>query len=699
VKTMAGTDSQLASGKVTAGHLKRKAYLYVRQSTLRQVLENCESTLRQYGLRTRAEALGWPPERIVVIDSDLGQSGATAVDRVGFQRLVAEVGLGHAGIVIGLEVSRLARSCTDWHRLLEICALTETLILDEDGLYDPSQFNDRLLLGLKGAMSEAELHVLKARLRGGIENKARRGELKQPLPTGFVYTPDGRVTLDPDQQVQTALHLLFNTFQRTGSALATVRTFRDQQLDFPGPIQSGPRAGEVSWGPLLHTRVISILKNPRYAGAFFFGRSKTRRGADGKSRFQMLPRDEWHTLIQNAHAGYITWLQFEQNLERLHDNAQAHGEDRRQSPPREGSALLQGLVICGVCGRRMAVGYHTRAGHSVPDYCCVKERVQRGARSCQYVPGEYVDKAIGSLLLEVVTPVALEVAIQVQQELLSRSAEVDNLRRQKVERARYEADLAQRRYLRVDPDNRLVATALEAEWNSALRALTEAQEDYEKQQGADLLVVTEAQRGDILALATNFPRLWQDPLTPDRERKRMVRLMLEDVTLTRTDRVLVQVRFKGGAQRVLEVPLPRPIGELRRTDASTVAEIDLLLEHHTDREIAAILDARGLQTGAGLPFRPLSVRTLRKAYGLADRYTRLRQRGLLTVSEVAEQLGVSTGTVAKWRRRGLLRAHAYGDEVYLIEPPDASLPRKHAHKKDHPRRATAMTANERRGAV
>lgn len=676
---MAGSNLQ-SSNKVTASHLKRNAYLYVRQSTLRQVLENSESTKRQYGLRERAVALGWPLERVVVIDSDLGQSGASAVDRVGFQRLVAEVGMGHAGIVLGLEVSRLARSCTDWHRLLEICALTGTLILDEDGVYDPSHFNDRLLLGLKGAMSEAELHILKGRLRGGIESKARRGELKQALPAGFVYTPDGRVVLDPDQQIQEAIRLLFNTFRRTGSAVATVRVFGEEHLDFPSLIRSGPRAGGVVWGQLIHTRVVDILKNPRYAGAFFFGRSVTRKTVDGKTQFQKLPRDEWHTLIQDAHAGYISWEQYEQNLERLRQNAQAYGEDRRQSPPREGSALLQGLVVCGVCGKRMTVRYHLRGKCSVPDYWCVKERVQRGGHNCQCIAGADVDKAIGGLLLEAVTPVALEVAMQVQQELLSRSAEVDLLRRQKVERARYEAELAQRRYLRVDPDNRLVATALEAEWNSALRGLTDAQEEYEKQQGADPCTLTEAQRNDIMALATDFPRLWHYPRTPDRERKRMVRLMLEDVTLTRNDRVLVQVRFRGGAERVLEVPLPRPIGDLRRTEAGTVAEVDRLLDHHTDQEIAAILNGRGLQTGAGLPFQSLSVRTLRKAYGLADRYTRLRRQGLMTVHEMAEKLSITLATLAIWRRSGLIQGHSYADRKYLFKPPDENLPRKHARR-------------------
>jgi DNA invertase Pin-like site-specific DNA recombinase len=313
--------------KVTPRHLRRHAYLYVRQSTLRQVFENTESTARQYALRQRAVALGWPQDQVIVIDTDQGQSGASAAGREGFQRLVAEVGLGRAGLVMGLEVSRLARNSTDWHRLLEICALSDTLILDEDGLYDPAHFNDRLLLGLKGTMSEAELHVLRARLRGGILNKARRGELETPLPIGLVYGADGRVALDPDQQIQGTVRLFFETFRRVGSAIATVKTFRHQRLMFPRHARSGPRGGEVLWDVLEHARALEVLHNPRYAGAFFFGRTRQRRSPEGASRFELLPRDEWIALVPEAHPGYITWAEYEDNQRRLRENAQAHGAD------------------------------------------------------------------------------------------------------------------------------------------------------------------------------------------------------------------------------------------------------------------------------------------------------------------------------------------------------------------------------------
>src|SRR5207248_975651 len=427
-----------------------------------------------YALRQQAIALGWPVEQVIVIDSDLGQSGASAVDREGFQRLVAEVGVGKAGIVLGLEVSRLARNSTDWHRLLEICALTDTLILDEDGVYDPAHFNDRLLLDLKGTMSEAELHVLRARLQGGIRNKARRGELFVRPPMEFVYNADEKLVMDPDQQVQEAVRLLFETFRRTSSAMATVKYFARQGLQFPRHVHTGPNKGEVVWAGLEHSRALRILHNPTYAGAFVYGRTHTRKTVDGDWIIEDVPREQWEVLIRQAHAGYIDWDEYEQNQRRLRDNRQAYGKDRRQSPPREGPALLQGLLICGCCGKRMTVRYHSRREQLIPDYVCQRDGIEHREPICQHIPGAAIDEAVGNILVEAVTPVTLEVALAVQQELQSRLDEADRLRQQQVERSRYEAELARRRYLRVDPDNRLVADSLEADWNAKLEMLPDA---------------------------------------------------------------------------------------------------------------------------------------------------------------------------------------------------------------------------------
>ena len=505
--------------KVSAGHLKRNAYLYIRQSTPRQVVDHSESTKRQYALRQRALALGWHNDRIVIIDNDQGQSGASAADREGFQTLVAEVGMGHAGLVIGLEVSRLARNSSDWHRLLEICALTDTLILDEDGLYDPAHFNDRLLLGLKGTMSEAELHVMQARMRGGLLSKARRGELHVPLPVGFLYDTQGQVMLDADHQVQESLRFLFQCFRRLGSASAVVNAFREASLLFPHRPRGGPQDGELTWVKLRISRTLFVLHNPRYAGAFVYGRTRKRKTVEG--HLARLPRDEWHTLLIGAHAGYIPWEQYEENQRRLHENAHALGPERRKSPPREGPALLQGLVLCGVCGERMKVIYHVRAGQRVPDYVCDGRTVDDPQPICQWIAGSEVDAVVSDLLLDVMTPVAIDVTLAVQQELQARLDDVDQLRREQVERARYEAELAQRRYLRVDPDNRLVADTLEVDWNRKLRALQDAQQEYEQQHQKDRVAIDDELRARLHVLATDFPRVWRDPTTPDRERKRL----------------------------------------------------------------------------------------------------------------------------------------------------------------------------------
>jgi len=666
-----------AHQKVTPSHLRRDAYLYIRQSTVRQVFENTESTRRQYALRERAVALGWTIEQVHVIDSDQGKSGASSADREGFQKLVGEVGMGRAGIVLGLEVSRLARNSTDWHRLLEICALTDTLILDEDGIYSPGDFNDRLLLGLKGTMSDAELHVLRARLRGGILNQARRGALKTLLPVGLVHDSAGHVVLDPDAEVRKSIAHMFETFERTGSASATVKHFRQQQLRFPHRPRSGPHKGELLWKPLCHGRVLHMLHNPRYAGAYFFGRHRVHKRPGNRCKLEALPRDEWIALLPDAHPGYISWDQFEANLAQLRDNAQAHGSERRKSPPREGPALLQGLVVCGVCGHRMTVRYHTRKGRLWPDYVCQRERIDKAEAVCQTIPGQGLDDAIGELLLETVTPVTLEVALQVQAEIEARATEADALRRQRVERARYEADLARRRFMEADPANRLVVDVLEAEWNEKLRALNDAQEELEHRQAQEQREFSQEQREQILALATDFPRLWSDPKTPQRERKRMVRLLLEDVTLTKADALLVGVRFRGGATRSLTLPLAQNAWQLRQTSAEVVAEIDALLDDHTESQIACILNERGHVTGEGKLFLARTVSRLRRDYSLMPRYDRLRKAGMLTLCETASLLGVSANTVKIWRRRGLLRGHAYNEKnECLFEPPGDDPPRK-----------------------
>jgi hypothetical protein len=387
-------------------------------------------------------------------------------------------------------------------------------------------------------------------------------------------------------------------------------------------------------------------------------------------------------LILDAHPAYITWRDYEENLRRLQENAQTSGVEKR-SAVREGPSLLQGLAICGVCGSRMTVGYRQRKAGLAPFYICQGprevDRIEKGY--CQRISGYSLDKAIGALLVETVTPLALEVALNVQQELKSRWDEADRLRRLQVDRARYESELARRRFLRVDPDNRLVAASLEAEWNSKLRALAEAELNYERQRQADQLTVNTEQREQVLALATNFPQLWNDPATADRERKRMVRLLIEDVTIRKGEQVQLDVRFRGGMAKTLMLPRPLSFCESHKQNPELVAEMDLLLDDYNYADVARILNENGFKTGDGLPLTSPAVGYIRTAYGLKSRFDRLRARGMLTMFEMARRCGVSTNTIGHWRQKGVIRAHAINDRNhFLFEDPGANPPRKHVRE-------------------
>jgi DNA invertase Pin-like site-specific DNA recombinase len=682
-----------ASSKVTAAHLSRQALLYVRQSSLKQVINNTESAIRQYDLRGKAVALGWAADQVTVIDIDQGQSGASAADREGFQQLVAEVSLGRAGIVLGLECSRLARNSADWHQLLELCGMTGTLICDEDGLYDPRNFNDRLLLGMKGQMSEAELHFIRARLRGGILSKARRGELITPLPIGLVYDAAGHVILDPDTAVRGALAHLFATFAATGSATACVKAFNAAGLSFPWRHRTGPRKGEIDWKPLAHHVVLRVLHNPRYAGAFTFGRYRDIKLPGGKWSRTALPRPEWIAFIPGAHPGYITLDQYDANRARLAQNAAAHGRDRTAGPPREGPALLQGIIACGSCGRRMTVRYHQRRGRELPTYLCQRDGIEHARKICQAVPGADLDERIGQLLIDTLTPLTIEAALTVTAELQHRSDEADALRTAHVERARYLADLARRRYLAVDPANRLVAGTLEADWNTALRALDQAQDACDQARKHDTGQLTDAQKTRIGQLVTDLPAIWNDPATPARERKRIARLLLTDVTVTRTrDTITAHVRLPGGQHHTLTTPVPPTAAQMRKTPAEAVTAIDELLGTHTHTEIAGILNDRGVTSGEGRPFHRLMVRNIRDDYGLRSRQQRLRDAGMLPLAETAALLGVSAGTVKAWHHAGLITGHPYNDKGQCLYPPPGPNPPTRTQGRKLSKRAALLAA-------
>ena len=507
-------------------------------------------------------------------------------------------------------------------------------------------------------------------------SKARRGELITPLPVGLAYDAAGHVILDPDTAVRGAVAHLFATFTATGSATACVKAFNTAGLSFPWRHRMSPRKGEIDWKPLAHHVVLRILHNPRYAGAFTFGRHRDIKLPGGKLSRTALPREEWISFIPGAHPGYITLDQYDANRARLAASAAAHGSDRTAGPPREGPALLQGIIICGTCGQRMTIRYHQRHDQEVPTYVCQRDGISHGRRICQAIPGAGLDQQIGQLLIDTLTPLAVEAALQVSADLQQRAAEADALRAAHVERARYHADLARRRYLAVDPANRLVAGTLEADWNTALRALGDTQAAYDKARDQHPGTLTPAQKDRIAQLVTDLPGIWNDPATPMRERKRIARLLLTDVTATRTsDTITAHVRLAGGQHRTLTLPVPEPAWKTRQTPAATITEIDTLLNHHTCAEIAGILRSRGLANGQGQPLTPVMVQRAIRTYQLRSRRQRLADAGLIPLSQMAALLGVSTGTVKIWYHAGIVTGQRYNDKgQVLYHPPDPANP-------------------------
>ena len=673
----------ITTDRITVGHLKRKAYLYVRQSTLYQTEQNPESLERQYDFRKQALGLGWHQDQIVTLDEDLGQSGAEATHRTDFQRLVADVGLGQVGVVLSLEVSRLARNSADWHRLLELCAMTDTLILDEDGLYDPNQFNDRLLLGLRGTMSEAELHFLRARLYGGKLNKARRGELRTMLPAGLIYDPEGHVQLDPDRQVQQAIATVFDLFERLRSAWQVVCQLQQAEIRLPVRLRAGPQAGETVWTEASLSRVLKILKNPRYAGMYFYGRTRQRKGVPA----QTLPAAQWKVQIPNAHPGYIPWEQFEANQQILAENDPRMKSRSARLPPREGPALLQGILLCGRCGRRMTVYYNRRSTGKVSlIYCCGYESKERGGKLCQLVPGRGVDQAIGRLAVQALTPEAVDAAVAVFEELQRRNVELAALYQSQVERAHHDAESAQRQFFLTNPENRLVADNLEKRWNDKLYALAEAENAFTGWKEKNRFDVSPPAREDMLQFVRDFPALWDHPQTTARDRKQMLRLMIQDVTLLRGDDIHVCVRWKGGATSELHLSIPPCAWELRRTPQVVLDRIADLAKEYTDEKIAEILNREGLHSNTVQTFTYEHIARLRIAKGIPGYYDHLRRAGMVTCKEIMARTGVGEETVRKWRRSGLMRAIRYSRKRWLYEFPGQEILSQHPKRRPAKRR-------------
>ena len=586
------------SAQITPHHLQRPAYVYVRQSTMGQVRHHQESTERQYALREKAMALGWPETAIRILDGDLGQSGAHSAQREDFKTLVAEVSMDHVGAVLALEVSRLARSNADWQRLLELCALTRTLVIDEDGCYDPGDFNDGLLLGLKGTMAQAELHFLRARLLGGKRNKAAKGELHRPLPVGLVYA-DGQIVLDPDAEVRSAIELVFRLFRDTGSAYGVVQHFAKAGLTFPKRAYGGAWDGRLLWGRLSHERVLGILRNPAYAGAYVYGRYQYQRrlSPDGSvlTKTSVVPMAEWQVNLPGHHPGYIDWATYLDHQARLASNCTLSETTLLSGPAREGLALLQGLLVCAHCGRRVTVRYQGQGGVAPVYLCNWKRREGLDTRDCLSVRCDLLDTVVAEQVLAALQPAELELALRALDELEGREAAQRQHWQLRVQRADYEAQLAERRYAEVDPANRLVAATLEQRWNEALQRLAELQQHSEQANQARSLVLSAAQRAQVLALAEDVPTLWSAPTTTAKDRKRLLRLLIKDVTVERAapKQLRLHMRWQGGALSEVAVSLPLSRPDQVRYPPATVERIKTLAATLDDAQIAAQLNQEG----------------------------------------------------------------------------------------------------------
>ena len=646
-------------GKITAGHLSRQAIVYLRQSSPAQVEHNRESTERQYALAKKACELGWPYERIVVIDEDLGLSGAGWVARSGFARLTAEVALARVGLVLGLEVSRLARNNVDWHRLIDLAGLTDTLIGDADGIYHPALFNDRLLLGLKGTMSEAELHILRARLNGGIRNKAAKGELRRGLPVGFVWgETDGEVLFHTDEAVVTAIRSIFERFAETGSARRVWLWFRAQ--DHKLPLRMSEHA-EIRWVEASYHAIHQVLTNPVYAGAYVYGKTRTEMMLDAsgvrRKRIKHLPRDQWQVLIKEHHQGFIDWQTYEANQQRIARNTRP-GLHKAGGAVREGSALLQGLAYCGHCGRRLRTHYHGR--NSSPGYHCAGERLVEGRGSyCLNIGGVQIDDAVARAFLAALEPAKIRATLAAAEQIeMDRESALKHWRLG-VERASYAVSLAERRYRAVDPDNRLVARGLEREWEESLTSLETAKAELARREQERPRVLSIEEQSRLCALGPDLAAVWAATTTTPRDRKELLGTLIDEV-IVKVERdkhaAHLTLRWKGGALTEIDLRLPRSRPATIRTDEDTIALVRRLAVHYPDTVIAGILNRQGRRTARGYRFegnRVCSLRTHWKIPCFVPK-TDAAAGELLTIKRVATALGVAPSTIHRLINDGII---------------------------------------------
>ena len=646
--------------KLTASHLRRQAFIYPRQSTQAQLERNVESTARQYALVERAVELGFGRQQVVVIDEDLGVSADGLTERSGFARLTAEVALGHAGLVLGLEVSRVARNNSDWYRLLDLCGVTDTVIGDLDGLYHPGSFNDRLLLGLKGTISEAELHMIRQRLDGGIRNKAKRGELRRGLPVGLVWGEgDGEVLLDPDEAVQGAIQTIFDRFAELGSARQVWLWLRSEGIQFPLRRFTG---SEVQWVTPAYHQVHSVLSSPVYAGAYTFGKTRRERYVDEhgqpRKRTRQLPQQDWEVLIWDHHPGFIDKVTFERNQARLAANTRPRAHEPGGAV-REGQALLQGIAVCARCGRKLKVHYQGKRGHKSPAYHCPGSVLVEGrGQWCSRVGGGRIDEAVADALLQALTPAGVKAALRAAEALEQDHDAALKQWRLQVERARYETDRAERRYRQVEPEHRLVARGLERDWEKALGALAEAEAELALRERQRPLTLTDQEREQLLALGSDLGRVWSAPSTTDRDRKQLLRCLIEEVILDvnrQQQQATLTLRWHGGALTELAVPLAKQQPKIR-TDEDTIALLRRLAAHYDDATIAGILNRQNRRSATGQRFTAQIVSSLRGHWHI-PRYqppTDPPDGEPLPIGKAAEQLGVAASTLHRWLQAGFI---------------------------------------------
>jgi DNA invertase Pin-like site-specific DNA recombinase len=696
------------SSKIASWHLERLAVVYVRQSTAQQVLVHAESTRLQYGLVSRAEAYGWASDRIVVIDDDLGKSGTTTVGRVGFERLVTEVSLGHVGLILGLEMSRLARSNVDWHRLLEVCALFGTLIADLDGLYDPALYNDRLLLGLKGTMSEAELHLLKQRLYQGCLSKARRGALTFALPIGYVWDADGAIQFDPDEQVQAVVRHIFAQFEELGTLGGLLRYLARHDIRLGVRVREGPGKGQLVWRRPNRATLQNLLKHPLYAGAYVYGRrQKDRRRSQPdhpQSGRVVMSRSDWHALLPDRCPAYLSWEQYERNVARLEAN---RFRATTLGAVRKGAALLAGLVVCGRCGNRLGVHYQHSHGHPDPfSYDCVARKNSYGEPLCQHVAGPCLDDFVTAQVLSALEPAALELALAAAEQVEQERATLTHLWEQRRERAVYEVERAARQYQVVEPENRLVARTLERAWEEKLQAQQTLEEEYHRFLQQQPRVLAAEEREAIRQLAADIPALWNAPTTTNADRKEIIRQVVERVEVEahgKTEQVRVQITWAGGGQTA--GMLVRPIA--RYTDRSDYARLCARVQELTQAGWSVEAIARQLAADDFPPLRStgwssVSVQTLRRQLGLNTTHRHGHSPEALGPDEwwgreLAEQLMVSRNRLFYWIERGLVQARkgSNGLQRWMVWADAAELERLRAYRDrdiaaEHRRRWTAV---------